>query len=27
VDEIPGGVKLRIYVKNAELYGFQFGDE
>ena len=27
VDEIPGGVKLRFWLKNAELYGFQFGDE
>ena len=27
VDEIPGALKLRFYLKNAELYGFQFGDE
>ena len=26
VDQNPGHIKLRIYLKNAELYGFQFAD-
>ena len=26
VNEIPGAVKLRFHLRNAELYGFQFGD-
>ena len=26
VNEIPGGVKLKFYLRNAELYGFQFAD-
>ena len=26
VNEIPGSVKLRVHLRNAELYGFQFGD-
>lgn len=26
VNEIPGAVKLRFYLRNAELYGFQFAD-
>jgi hypothetical protein len=26
LSEIPGAVKLKFYLKNAELYGFQFND-
>ena len=26
VKELPGGVRLRFYLRNAELYGFQFAD-
>jgi hypothetical protein len=26
VHEIPGPVKLRFYLRNASLYGFQFAD-
>ena len=26
VNEIPGGVKLKFYLRNAQLYGFQFAD-
>ena len=26
VNEIPGGVKLKFYLRDAELYSFQFAD-
>ncbi len=26
VNEISGGVKLKFYLRDAELYGFQFAD-